>query len=151
MRIITPATLPEPNAILARPPVMDELLAAHPASHLFNVVVTNGSFNKVSLSVAVRDPAQNRHGEFQGALGLVVDLAARLAGAGLIGPCELLEYEMHYHSGFTLETLSIDVDIQSAAPGYAICHCAVKSGDADERLVASAQGTLVKQSSLGLT
>ncbi len=145
MRIISRPTPPEPEAILARQPIVDQLLNHHPALRLFNLVLLDAGFDRASLLADLKDLAWCSEGEYKATLGLVVDLAARIAGTGLIGPCELVEYELHHHQAPQMASLRIDISIESASPGYAICQCSIHAcGDLDEYRVASAQGTLVK-------
>jgi|GEM_PF-5384822 hypothetical protein len=148
MRIINRPAPAKAEALLARHPMADQLLASHPARYLFDLVLLEVDFDRVSLLADLKDKSLVSAGDYKGTLGLVVDLAARMAGTGLLGASELVEYELHHYQGPQLASLKVEASVELPSPGFAICQCAISTcGDLEEYRVASAQGTLVRSAS----
>lgn len=142
MRIITVPTTIEPPSNLSHIPLLDDFVRTHQVNLMFNVDVVESSAREMTLELELRNPQSSGR---RGALGCVVDCAARMSALHLIGPSDMSEYEMAFHAPFTGETLVVVARIESVSFQCATYHCAIYiEHDGRTTLVADSQGTLVK-------
>lgn len=145
MRIINVPTIIEPPSNLSHIPLLGDFIKNHQVNLMFNVDVINSSAREMTLKLELRDPPYSGRSGMRGALGYVVDCAARMSALHLIGQCDLSEYEMAFHAQFTGETLITTAQVESARFQCATYHCAIYiEHDGRTTLMAESHGTLLK-------
>src|SRR5690606_17403767 len=97
----------------------------------------------VTLSLKWRHPNPGSGNVLGGALGCIVDHAARLAAQPVLGQCELVESELRSHRAIPGNTLLVTARIIDAHADCATFHCDVHALENKRYVwVADSQGTL---------
>lgn len=150
MRIITASSAAEapaasiPNSDDSLP---GELAQYHPAQSLFTVTPLKANASEITLRLHWRHPDLKARTAVQGALGCVVDYAARLAAQSLLDQCDLSECELHVCKPFSASSLLVTTRIDYVQANCAIYHCEVYVREVQQNvLVAHSEGTLLKRS-----
>lgn len=150
MRIITASSAAEaPAACIHNSDhsLPSELPQYHPAQSLFTVTPLKANASEITLRLHWRHPDPKARTAVQGALGCVVDYAARLAAQSHIGHCDLSECELHICEPFTANTLLVTTRVDFVHANCAIYHCEVYVREVQQNvLVAHSEGTLLKRS-----
>lgn len=143
MKIITALPAADTSTAHSHP---DELTLYHPVRSLFTLTVIEATAREATLRLRWRHPDPGAQGSGRGALGCVVDYAARFAAQPLLGHCDLSESELETYASFTTNTLLVTAGINVAYPECAIFHCTIHAVEKQHTiLVASSRGTLLKR------
>jgi uncharacterized protein (TIGR00369 family) len=101
---------------------------------------------KAVLSLNVRDELKQQHGFIHGGVvSYLADNALTYAGGSVLGDSVTSEYKINYLRPAVGEKLTARASVVSAGKRQAVCQCEVVAiTDDDERIVAVAQGTIIK-------
>lgn len=137
MRIITAS-----SAAVAR----GELPRHHPTQSLFTITPLKASDSDITLRLHWRHPDPKTRSAVRGALGCVVDYAARLAAQSLLGDCDLSECELHVCRSFEASTLLAVTRINVVHDNCATYQCEIYVRKSQQNvLVAHSEGTALKR------
>jgi uncharacterized protein (TIGR00369 family) len=126
-------------------------LLAQPFSVLLGTELMHAGTNELALCLPVRDELKQQHGFVHGGvISYLVDNALTFAGALVLGPRVVTgEYKINYLRPALGGTLVARARVIHAGRQQATCQCSVYvMEDSDEKLVALAQGTVVRMSDL---
>jgi len=126
-------------------------LHAQPFSVLLGTELTHVGENELTLCLTVRDELKQQHGFVHGGvISYLADNALTFAGTLALGPRVVTgEYKINYLRPALNGTLVAHAKVVHAGRQQAACQCSVfVMDDDDERLVALAQGTVVRMSDL---
>lgn len=101
---------------------------------------------KAILTLRVREELKQQHGFVHGGVvSYLADNALTYAGGSVLGDSVTSEYKINYLRPAIGEKLAARATVLSAGKKQAVCQCEVfEIGDAGERMVAVAQGTIIK-------
>ena len=126
-------------------------LHAQPFSVLLGTELTHVGSNELALCLPVRDELKQQHGFVHGGvISYLADNALTFAGALALGPRVVTgEYKINYLRPVLGGTLVARAHVIHAGRQQATCLCSVfVMENGGERLVALAQGTVVRMSDL---
>ncbi|HTH62916.1 MAG TPA: PaaI family thioesterase [Paraburkholderia sp.] len=126
-------------------------LHAQPFSVLLGTELMHAGMNELALCLPVRDELKQQHGFVHGGvISYLADNALTFAGALALGPRVVTsEYKINYLRPALGGTLVARAKVLHAGRQQATCQCSVYvMEDGDERLIAIAQGTIVRMSDL---
>ena len=126
-------------------------LRAQPFSMLLGTELMHIGDNEVSLCLPVREELRQQHGFVHGGvISYLADNALTFAGALVLGPRVVTgEYKINYLRPALGGTLVARAQVMHAGRQQATCQCSVYvMENGDERLVALAQGTVVRMTDL---
>lgn len=121
---------------------IQKIVDTHALKNFFCVSLIEHRAGKITMSLSIRDDISG--GQY-GALGCVVDCAARMAGYAAIGQCFLSECEINVHTQSRVQEFIVSANIAACQKHYATYHCEIYSADQlTNLLIAESQGTLQK-------
>lgn len=124
-----------------------EALNAQPFTRLLGATLEQAGDGSAVLVLPLRDELKQQHGfAHGGVLSYLADNALTIAGAlGLGRPVLTSEFKINYLRPATGATLVARASLVHAGKKQAVCRCDVFTRDGEEeRLVATAQGTIAK-------
>lgn len=101
---------------------------------------------KAVLTLTVREELKQQHGFVHGGVvSYLADNALTYAGGSVLGDSVTSEYKINYLRPAIGEKLVARASVLASGKKQAVCQCEVFAiGNAGERLVAVAQGTIIK-------
>lgn len=122
------------------------ILERQPFSALLGTELKTFEPGTAELSLAVRDELKQQHGFVHGGVvSYLADNALTYAGGSVLGDSVTSEYKINYLRPALGQTLIARATVISAGKKQAVCNCQVLAiNDAEERVVAVAQGTITK-------
>lgn len=118
----------------------------HALTSFFSVNLIEKSEGNITLELSAKNNAAEKNQ--QGALGCIVDCAARLAGYSALGQCFLSECEINVHTLSRTQDFIVNATIAAANKQHATYCCEIYSVQPlTNLLVAESQGTLLKTKS----
>jgi len=101
---------------------------------------------KAVLTLTVREELKQQHGFVHGGVvSYLADNALTYAGGSVLGDSVTSEYKINYLRPAIGEKLVARASVLASGRKQAVCQCEVFAiGDSGERLVAVAQGTIIK-------
>lgn len=123
-----------------------KILKEQPFSMLLGTELETFEQGKAVLSLNVRDELKQQHGFIHGGVvSYLADNALTYAGGSVLGDSVTSEYKINYLRPAVGEKLTARASVVSAGKRQAVCQCEVVAiTDDDERIVAVAQGTIIK-------
>jgi len=96
------------------------------------------------LSLPIREDLKQQHGFVHGGvISYLADNALTFAGGSVLGDSVTSEYKINYLRPALGMKLAARATVVSSGRNQAVCHCTViAKGEADESIVAVAQGTI---------
>ena len=101
---------------------------------------------KAVLTLTVREELKQQHGFVHGGVvSYLADNVLTYAGGSVLGDSVASEYKINYLRPAIGEKLVARASVLASGKKQAVCQCEVFAiGDAGERLIAVAQGTIIK-------
>jgi uncharacterized protein (TIGR00369 family) len=101
---------------------------------------------KAVLTLTVREELKQQHGFVHGGVvSYLADNVLTYAGGSVLGDSVTSEYKINYLRPAIGEKLVARASVLASGKKQAVCQCEVFAiGDAGERLIAVAQGTIIK-------
>ncbi|NZA25032.1 PaaI family thioesterase [Luteimonas sp. SJ-92] len=122
------------------------VLREQPFSVLLGTTLEVFEPGRAVLALRVRDELKQQHGFVHGGVvGYLADNALTYAGGSVLGDSVTSEYKINYLRPALGERLLARAEVLSSGKRQAVCRCEVFAAiDGEERLVAVAQGTIIK-------
>ncbi|MDH5822643.1 PaaI family thioesterase [Luteimonas sp. RD2P54] len=122
------------------------VLREQPFSVLLGTTLELFEPGRAVLALRVRDELRQQHGFVHGGVvGYLADNALTYAGGSVLGDSVTSEYKINYLRPALGERLLARAEVLSSGKRQAVCRCEVfAAGGGEERLVAVAQGTIIK-------
>ena len=123
-----------------------KVLNSQPFSVLLGTELELFEPGKAVLTLAVRKELKQQHGFVHGGVvSYLADNALTYAGGSVLGDSLTSEYKINYLRPAIGDKLVARASVLSAGKKQAVCQCEVWAvGDGGERMVAVAQGTIIK-------
>jgi uncharacterized protein (TIGR00369 family) len=123
-----------------------EILNNQPFSVLLGTKLELFEPGKAILTLAIREELKQQHGFVHGGVvSYLADNALTYAGGSVLGDSVTSEYKINYLRPAVGEKLVARASVLASGKKQAVCQCEVFAvGDVGERLVAVAQGTIIK-------
>jgi uncharacterized protein (TIGR00369 family) len=124
-----------------------EVLAAQPFSVLLDAELQVFGEGRAEIRIPITDRVKQQHGFVHGGvLSYAADNALTFAGGSALGPGVVTaEFKINYLRPAIGDFLVARASVVNAGASQAVCRCdIVVSKDGDERLCATALGTIVK-------
>jgi uncharacterized protein (TIGR00369 family) len=123
-----------------------EILNNQPFSVLLGTKLELFEPGKAVLTLAIREELKQQHGFVHGGVvSYIADNALTYAGGSVLGDSVTSEYKINYLRPAVGEKLVARASVLASGKKQAVCQCEVFAvGDVGERLVAVAQGTIIK-------
>jgi uncharacterized protein (TIGR00369 family) len=123
-----------------------EILNNQPFSVLLGTKLELFEPGKAVLTLAIREELKQQHGFVHGGVvSYIADNALTYAGGSVLGDSVTSEYKINYLRPAVGEKLVARALVLASGKKQAVCQCEVfVVGDVGERLVAVAQGTIIK-------
>lgn len=123
-----------------------EILNNQPFSVLLGTKLELFEPGKAVLTLAIREELKQQHGFVHGGVvSYIADNALTYAGGSVLGDSVTSEYKINYLRPAVGEKLVARASVLASGKKQAVCQCEVfVVGDVGERLVAVAQGTIIK-------
>jgi hypothetical protein len=123
------------------PAIINNILNTHFVNSLFHVNILNYSAGKIVLSLDSRES----HLSHNGALGCIMDCAARIAGYESVGDCIVFEYELNTFAHSKADKLIARAQLDEENNQHVTYCCEIFSVENDSRIsLSESHGTLVK-------
>ncbi|WP_372876743.1 PaaI family thioesterase [Spongiibacter marinus] len=123
-----------------------EILASQPFSALLGTELEIFEPGNAVLTLVVREELKQQHGFVHGGvLSYLADNALTYAGGSVLGDSVTSEYKINYLRPAIGKKLVAKATVLSSGKNQAVCQCSVIAvGEDGERVVAVAQGTIIK-------
>lgn len=123
-----------------------KILESQPFSVLLNTELVALKTGSAVLSLKTRNELMQQHGFVHGGVvSYLADNAMAYAGGSVLGDCIATEYKINYLRPAIGGQLIAKAKVISSSKKQAVCSCEIfASSGAGEKLVAIAQGTIIK-------
>jgi uncharacterized protein (TIGR00369 family) len=123
-----------------------DIIARQPFSAMLGAELLEFETGRAVLGLTLRKELLQQHGFVHGGvLGFLADNALTFAGGSLLGDSLTSEYKINYLRPASGRRLEGRASVVASGRNQAVCRCDIAAIDAtDERIVAVAQGTIVR-------
>lgn len=123
-----------------------KILEAQPFSRLLGSELTLFEKGRAVLELCLKEEHKQQHGfAHGGVVSYLADNCLTYAGGSVLQDCVTSEFKINYLKPAIGEKLIAKASVISAGKTQAVCECKIYAvSNASEKLVAAAQGTIVK-------
>lgn len=123
-----------------------DVLSKQPFSVLLGAELTIFEPGKAELRLRVREQMKQQHGFVHGGVvSYLADNGLTYAGGSVLGDVVTSEYKINYMRPAVGSELRAEAVVVSSGKRQAVCQCKIFANDeGEEKLVAIAQGTIIK-------